>query len=84
MSLKCKEHQKVDLLPDVLKFQLILTTFTSTFGGFVEHLSQTNVTQLSVTQYITMIVRILVTPKAGAKHEVLFNLLASCSLRWVC
>ncbi len=54
--------------PNVLKFQLILTTFTSTFGGFVEQLSQTNVAQLSVTQYITMIVRILVTPKAGAKH----------------
>jgi len=30
-----------------------------------------------VTQYIIMIVMILVTPKVKAKHELLFNKLAS-------
>jgi hypothetical protein len=33
--------------------------------------------QQSVTKFIAMIVINLVTPKAGAKHELLFNKLAS-------
>jgi hypothetical protein len=33
--------------------------------------------QQSVTQYITMMVMILVTPKAGAEHKLLFNKPAS-------
>jgi len=32
-----------------------------------------------VLQYITMIAMILVTPKAAAKHELLFNKLSSNS-----
>jgi hypothetical protein len=36
-----------------------------------------------VTQYITMMVMNLVKPKAGAKHELLFNKPASSLFRWV-
>jgi hypothetical protein len=42
-------------------------------GGFVEHLSLTEVAQQSVTKIIHMTIMNLVTPKAGAKHELLFN-----------
>ncbi len=42
-------------------------------GGFVEHLSRTYAGQQSVTQYTIKIAMFLVTPKAGAKHELLFN-----------
>ncbi len=42
-------------------------------GGFVEHPSLTLVAQQSVTKIITLAVVNLVTPKAGAKHELLFN-----------
>ncbi len=47
------------------------------WGGFVEHPSRTQAGRQSVTQYITKIVIILVTPKAAAKHEILFNKPAS-------
>ncbi len=42
-------------------------------GGFVEHLSPTYVTLQSVTKIICLIFTNLVTPKVGAKHELLFN-----------
>ncbi len=42
-------------------------------GGLVEHLSPTEVAQQSVTQIMTMTIMNLVTPKAEAKHELLFN-----------
>ncbi len=45
----------------------------TTRGGFVEHLSWTSVAQQSVTKIITLIHINLVTPKARAKHELLFN-----------
>ncbi len=40
--------------------------------GLVEHLSLTHGGQQSVTQYITMMIMILVTSKTGAKHELEF------------
>ncbi len=46
-------------------------------SGFVEHLSQTLVAQQSVTKIISVTVLNLVTPKAGAKHELLLNSQAS-------
>ncbi len=46
-------------------------------SGFVEHLSRTLVAQQSVTKIISLIFIILVTLKARAKHELLFNKLAS-------
>jgi hypothetical protein len=49
------------------------------YAWFVEHQSQTLAGQQSVMECITMIVMILVTPKAAAKHELLFN-----KLRLVC
>ena len=48
-------------------------------GGFVKHLSLTSVAQQSVTKVIYVITMNLVTPKAGAKLELLFN-----ELRPVC
>jgi hypothetical protein len=42
-------------------------------GWFVEHLSATQVAQQSVTKTISVTIMNLVTPKAGAKHELLFN-----------
>jgi hypothetical protein len=42
-------------------------------GGFVEHLSQIQVAQQSVTKIISLICINLVTPKVGAKNELLFN-----------
>jgi len=48
-------------------------------GGFVEHPSHTSVAQQSVTKYIGIIVINLVTLKAAAKHDLLFNI-----QRWVC
>jgi hypothetical protein len=48
-------------------------------GGFVEHPSHTSVAQQSVTKYILIIVTDLVTLKAAAKHDLLFNI-----QRWVC
>jgi hypothetical protein len=42
-------------------------------GGFVEHLSQTQVAQKSVTRLKYITIMNLVTPKARAKHEPLFN-----------
>ncbi len=47
------------------------------WGGFVEHLSLTQVAQQSVTQIISVTIVNLVTPKVWAKHELLFNKLAS-------
>ncbi len=41
----------------------------STRGGFVEHLSPTEVAQQSVTKIISLTIINLVTPKARAKHE---------------
>ncbi len=48
-------------------------------GGFVEHLSLTKVAQQSVTYIIGQAYVNLVTPKAGAKRELLFNEPASGS-----
>ncbi len=45
----------------------------TTVGGFVEHLSRTQVAQQSVTKFISLGIENLVTPKAGAKRELLFN-----------
>jgi hypothetical protein len=42
-------------------------------GGFIKHLSPTQVAQQSVTKIISPTIMNLVTPKAGAKHELLFN-----------
>ncbi len=59
------------------------------WGGFVEHLSLTLVAQQNVTKIISVTNKSLVTPKAGAKRELLFNeptsgLLNKCScLAWV-
>jgi hypothetical protein len=50
---------------------------THLWGGFVEHLRLTEVAQQCVAQIIAIMVINLVTPKAGAKHELLFNKLAS-------
>ena len=46
-------------------------------GRFVEQLSLTSVAQQSVTKIISVKIMNLVTPKAGAKHEVLVNELAT-------
>jgi hypothetical protein len=46
-------------------------------GGFVEQLSATKVAQQSVTKIISLKTVNLVTPKAAAKHELLFNKPAS-------
>ena len=45
-------------------------------GGFDGHLSTTLEAQQSVTKIIFLTSVNLVTPKAGAKHELLFNELA--------
>ncbi len=45
----------------------------TTVGGFVEHLSRTQIAQQSVTKFISLGIVNLVTPKAGAKRELLFN-----------
>jgi hypothetical protein len=42
-------------------------------GGFVYNLSMTKVAQESVTKIIILAIVKLITPKAGAKHELLFN-----------
>jgi hypothetical protein len=39
----------------------------------LEHLRHTLAAQQSVTEFITMAVMKLVTPKAAFKHELLFN-----------
>ncbi len=49
-------------------------------GGFVERLTLTLVAQQSVTQIISLAMMILVTPKAGAKQELLLNKPASAVL----
>jgi hypothetical protein len=41
--------------------------------GFVEHEIQTKTAQQNVTKFIVTIVANLVTPKAAAKRELLFN-----------
>ncbi len=46
-------------------------------GRFVEQLSLTSVAQQSETKIIYVTIMNLVTPKVGAKHEVLFNELAT-------
>jgi hypothetical protein len=46
-------------------------------GEFVERLSLTQVAQQSVTKIMSLTIMNLVTPKAGAKHELLFNKPAS-------
>ncbi len=46
-------------------------------GGFVDHLSRTQAAQQSVTRIIVMDVMNSVTPKAVAKHDLLFNKTAS-------
>ena len=43
------------------------------FNSLVEHVSQTEVAQQSVTKIISVTIVNLVTPKAGAKHELLLN-----------
>ncbi len=42
-------------------------------GGFVKHLSATWAAQQSVTKIIFVTFMNLVTPRAGARHELLFN-----------
>jgi hypothetical protein len=54
-------------------------SFNLTRGGFVEHVSLTEVAQQSVTQIISLTFVNLVTPKARAEQEHLFN-----NLRPVC
>ncbi len=46
-------------------------------GGFVKQLGQTYAAQQGVTKIISLTFINLVTPKARAKHEPLFNKLAS-------
>jgi hypothetical protein len=46
-------------------------------SAFVECLGRTWVAQQSVTKIISLTKMNLVTPKVGAKHEVLFNKPAS-------
>jgi hypothetical protein len=46
-------------------------------GKFVEHLNWTQATQQSVTKVIHGAIQNLVTPKAGARHELLFNKVTS-------
>jgi hypothetical protein len=43
------------------------------FNSLVEHVSQTEVAQQSVTKSISVTIVNLVTPKAGAKHELLLK-----------
>jgi hypothetical protein len=45
-------------------------------GWFVEHLGWTKAAQQSVTKFIAMIFMNVVTPKAAAKNQLLFNKLA--------
>jgi hypothetical protein len=54
----------------ILKFDLDVL---QTRGWFVECLSQTLGAQQSVTKFIAMTVKNLVSPKAAAKHDFLFN-----------
>jgi hypothetical protein len=54
---------------------MVLKTYGETRGGFIEHLSVTYVAQLIVTKSISLTIMNLVTPKAGAKHEFLSQLL---------
>jgi hypothetical protein len=51
----------------------LLQSNLSCRGGFVEHLSMTYVAQQSVTKIIIVTIMNLVAPKAGARHELLFN-----------
>ncbi len=51
---------------------------------FVKHLSLTQVAQQSVTRIISMTFIIVITPKAGARCELLFNKLASDLLKKSC
>jgi hypothetical protein len=46
-------------------------------GGFVQHLSADLSSKQSVTKIISVTIMNWVTPKAGAKHELLFNKPAS-------
>jgi hypothetical protein len=51
------------------------------YGQLVEHLKSDIQNEQSVTKIIIMTVIILVTPKAEAKHKLLFNKLTSVSYR---
>jgi hypothetical protein len=46
-------------------------------AGFAEHLRYVKAAQLSVTKIISPTFGHVVAPKVGAKHELLFNKLAS-------
>ncbi len=81
---KCDQiYNNILLIWSHLKLQLGLEfcstnrQFVEDRGGFIEHLSLTYVAQLSETQIIPVAIMNLVTPKAGAKNELLFNKLAS-------
>jgi hypothetical protein len=52
-------------------------------GGFVEHLSLTSVAQQSVAEIISLTIMNLVTPKVGAKHELLLNKPALANRPWL-
>ncbi len=54
-----------------------ISAYCESKGGFAEHLGQTSVAQQCVKIGMTMIVINLVTPKAAAKQELLFNKSAS-------
>ncbi len=56
----------------LLKYDLDVQQ-TQLRGGFIEHLSRTLVAQQSVTKITSLVVVNLVTPKAGAKNELVFN-----------
>ncbi len=55
----------------------MVQSYSDEGGGGIEHLSLTLATQGSVTKIIPLTFVNLVTPKAGAKLELLFNKLAS-------
>jgi hypothetical protein len=84
-SVTPKAGAKYDLLFNKLASGMLNTSsclapaLGVTKGGFVEHLSGTYVPQQSVTKIITLMLINLVTPKARAKHEYLFNKPASNS-----
>ncbi len=63
---------KCDL--DVQQTRLVTGNF---WDECIEHLSRTQVSQQSVTKIMSVTIMYLVTPKAGAKHELLFNKPAS-------
>jgi hypothetical protein len=50
-----------------------MSLYSTNRYGFVEHLSQTCVVQHSVIKLIKLIAMNLATPKAGAKHELLYK-----------